>query len=144
MSDADRLAAALHKAALRCWQGEKGDKVPHDDIHADDARAIRAADPTLICPDPDAHRLDLDGKPFCPTGYAQRYHAIGECACPPVCPDPADHELADAIERLPGDTDITILRLDADYGPHWYVRFHKWKGTGPTLEAAITAALEDG
>ena len=23
--------------------------------------------------------LDLDGKPFCPTGYAQRYHAIGEC-----------------------------------------------------------------
>lgn len=28
-----------------------------------------------------ANRLDLDGKPFCPTGYAQRYHAIGECEC---------------------------------------------------------------
>ena len=25
--------------------------------------------------------LDLDGKPFCPTGYAQRYHDIGECSC---------------------------------------------------------------
>lgn len=26
--------------------------------------------------------LDLDGLPFCPGGYAQRYHAIGQCECP--------------------------------------------------------------
>jgi len=24
---------------------------------------------------------DIDGLPFCPSGYAQRYHAIGQCAC---------------------------------------------------------------
>lgn len=27
---------------------------------------------------------DLDGKPFCPTGMAQRYHDIGECDCIPL------------------------------------------------------------
>ena len=26
-------------------------------------------------------KVDIDGKPFCPTGYAQRYHDIGECDC---------------------------------------------------------------
>ncbi len=30
---------------------------------------------------PHRHALDCDGKPFCPSGYAQRYHAIGQCAC---------------------------------------------------------------
>lgn len=34
-------------------------------------------------PDPlHVEPLDCDGLPFCPTGSAQRYHAIGECDCP--------------------------------------------------------------
>jgi hypothetical protein len=32
---------------------------------------------------PKGEPLDLDGRPFCPTGYAARYHAIRECNCPP-------------------------------------------------------------
>lgn len=34
----------------------------------------------------DRYALDLDGKPWCPTGYAQRYHVIGQCGC--FEPDP--------------------------------------------------------
>ena len=38
---------------------------------------------------PQTQRLDLDGLPFCSTGYAQRYHTIGECDCK-VSLDPSD------------------------------------------------------
>ena len=39
------LAQALHAAGIRCWADKHGEPVPHDDIHADDARAILAALP---------------------------------------------------------------------------------------------------
>ena len=59
---------------------------------ANDAKVRRQ---TAVTPAP----LDLDGKPFCPTGYAQRYHAIGECEC--ATPAPLDVErLARALREL--------------------------------------------
>ncbi|MBU2110401.1 MAG: hypothetical protein KKE65_01965 [Actinobacteria bacterium] len=52
----------------------------------------------------DPYGLDLDGKPWCPSGFAQRYHAVGACRCaqmtdtdaprPPETdtdPEPRDH-----------------------------------------------------
>jgi hypothetical protein len=48
-----------------------------------------------------------------------------------------------AVERLPGDTEVTVLRLDTDYGPEWCVRFFGRRGHGPTLPDAIAAALGD-
>lgn len=44
----------------------------------DMAQLLTDAGVTLTEP---AEGLDVDGLPFCPTGYAQRYHAIGECSC---------------------------------------------------------------
>ena len=43
---------------------------------------------TSDAPAPSEVPLDLDGLPFCPTGYAQRFHRIGECNCPPTLPAP--------------------------------------------------------
>ena len=53
-------------------------------LESRDWRVLRPAAWTILKPDPTAgtERLDLDGLPFCPSGYARRYHAIGECACP--------------------------------------------------------------
>lgn len=57
------------------------------------------------CTPAPAEGLDLDGKPFCPTGSAQRYHAIGECFCEP--PAPAEG-LRDALLRIAGNPELTI------------------------------------
>lgn len=43
------------------------------------AAAILAALPPDWCGH--GRAKDCDGLPFCPSGYAQRYHAIGECDC---------------------------------------------------------------
>jgi hypothetical protein len=51
-----------------------GDK--HHDFHpAPCAECECECDPDQSTP------LDLDGEPFCPTGFAQRYHDTGECKC---------------------------------------------------------------
>jgi hypothetical protein len=49
--------------------------------------------------------LDLDGKPFCPSGSAQRYHAIGECDCArhPAPAAPRDDRLREALDLVGHD-----------------------------------------
>ena len=54
----DRLAAALHAKGIGCpvyanWRPQEHDA----DWHDVQAAAAIAADPTLICPDPEAHAL---------------------------------------------------------------------------------------
>jgi hypothetical protein len=67
------------------------------------AAAILAALPPGWCGHGPATReqRDLDDKPFCPTGSAQRYHAIGECDCidreTPPCPFCGHREHRDDI-----------------------------------------------
>jgi hypothetical protein len=44
----------------------------------DDMDAQIAAEYAALAP---SEPLDVDGKPFCPSGYAQRYHARLQCDC---------------------------------------------------------------
>ena len=120
MTDTDRLAAALH-AACEAEVKAEAERDPgrlftlHGaDAHNDIATLILAADPTLICPDPDAHAL------------------------------------ADAVRRLdlPASSGWTISRFSHSgfYAAEVYDEnsvVSGRHGEGHTLEAAITAALED-
>jgi hypothetical protein len=55
---------------------------PLDEAHGAQVGWTRDRLRAALAPAP-SEPLDLDGKPFCPTGYAQRYHATGECDCAP-------------------------------------------------------------
>ena len=59
-----------------------------------------------------------------------------------ICPDPADHELADAVRRLT-DAVAWVMEGGPDGEPSSVWNSHGYEAKGPTLEAAITAALED-
>ena len=82
-------------------------------LHRDRALAARCAAPA-----------DLDGKPFCPTGYAQRYHDIGECDC-----------------LRTDTTDLRRLAEAATPGGDWYAFGHLPDATFVPEDAAYIAAV---
>ena len=83
----------------------------------------------------DDHRF---GQPHCEWTAAETIAADPTI----VCQDPADHELADAVRRLPEEMRLRWTTLQPK-GQEWLVTKDGFVyGTGPTPEVAIAAALE--
>jgi len=90
--------------------------------------------------------LDLDGKPFCPTGYAQRYHAIGECEC--ATPAPLDVTDCDCTPGFPHKAQVAatpapldverLARALRELFPK--AQTNQWPFTVEQVAAAIAAA----
>ena len=79
IKDANEDIASLRAALNAAVQGEKA-----ADSEITRLRDLAKAQHQLLIDRRGLHwaeQVDIDGKPYCPSGYAQRYHAIGQCDC---------------------------------------------------------------
>ena len=96
------------------WEESKGARLEVEVALALGLEVLDETGGTVGLPEEDVpsieRTLDMDGKPFCPSGYAQRYHKV---CCD--CPEPPQTILEEAQSHTRGDRQAAYGHPMADF-----------------------------